>query len=74
MSAFHERVLFPFSAIVGQDKMKTALILNAINPTIGCIVNEGSLEERLTDYRREWISVDALAFFPRHPIIMPFFV
>ena len=41
MSAFHERILFPFSAIVGQDKMKTALILNAINPSIGGVLIRG---------------------------------
>jgi hypothetical protein len=29
------RQLFPFTAIVGQEKMKRALILNAINPQIG---------------------------------------
>ena len=29
---------YPFTAIVGQDKMKRALILNAINPTIGGVL------------------------------------
>ena len=27
-----ERVLYPFCAIVGQEQMKRALILNIINP------------------------------------------
>src|SRR5207245_11179784 len=30
-----ERFVYPFSAIVGQDKMKLALVLNAIHPAIG---------------------------------------
>ena len=29
---------FPFSAIVGQEKLKEALILNAINPAIGGVL------------------------------------
>ena len=41
MSRVHERILFPFSAIVGQDRMKTALILNAINPSIGGVLIRG---------------------------------
>ena len=32
---------FPFSAIVGQDRMKLALILNAINPAIGGVLIRG---------------------------------
>src|SRR2546422_9817835 len=30
-----DRYSYPFTAIVGQDEMKMALVLNAINPTIG---------------------------------------
>lgn len=33
--------LFPFTAIVGQEKMKRALILNAINPQIGGVLIRG---------------------------------
>lgn len=33
--------IFPFSAIVGQERMKRALILNAINPRIGGVLIRG---------------------------------
>ncbi|GBF36508.1 magnesium chelatase subunit D family protein [Methanofervidicoccus abyssi] len=33
--------VFPFTAIVGQEKMKKALILNAINPKIGGVLIRG---------------------------------
>ena len=33
--------IFPFTAIVGQETMKTALILNAINPKIGGVLIRG---------------------------------
>lgn len=33
--------IFPFTAIVGQDKMKRALVLNAISPAIGGVVIRG---------------------------------
>jgi len=36
-----ERVLYPFPAIVNQEKMKKALIFNAINPNIGGVLIEG---------------------------------
>lgn len=35
------QVLYPFPAIVGQERMKRALILNAINPNIGGVLIEG---------------------------------
>ncbi|MCW4018154.1 MAG: putative cobaltochelatase [Candidatus Bathyarchaeota archaeon] len=35
------KTIYPFSAIVGQDKMKLALILNAINPKIGGVLLRG---------------------------------
>jgi magnesium chelatase ATPase subunit I len=34
-------VIFPFTAIVGQDKMKRALILNAVSPQIGGVLIRG---------------------------------
>jgi Mg-chelatase subunit ChlI len=35
------QVIFPFTSIVGQDTMKTALILNAISPRIGGVLIRG---------------------------------
>ena len=32
------RVAFPFSAIVGQDEMKRAILLTAVDPTIGGVL------------------------------------
>ncbi|WP_067259742.1 ATP-binding protein [Methanobrevibacter cuticularis] len=36
-----KRTVFPFTAIVGQEKIKKALILNAINPSIGGVLIKG---------------------------------
>jgi Mg-chelatase subunit ChlI len=36
-----DRYSFPFTAIVGQERMKLALVLNAINPTIGGVLIRG---------------------------------
>lgn len=36
-----EQTIFPFNAIVGQDKMKLALILNIINPTLSGVLIRG---------------------------------
>ncbi|MEM0236070.1 magnesium chelatase subunit D family protein, partial [Thermofilum sp.] len=38
---YHTRYVFPFTAIVGQEKMKKALLLNAINPKIGGVLIRG---------------------------------
>jgi Mg-chelatase subunit ChlI len=35
------RPIFPFSAILGQEKMKKALVLNAIDPSIGGVLIRG---------------------------------
>src|SRR5690606_1050076 len=35
------RAVFPFTAIVGQEKMKRALILNAVSPRIGGVLIRG---------------------------------
>src|SRR5438046_3644539 len=36
-----DRYSYPFTAIVGQDEMKLALVLNAINPTVGGVLIRG---------------------------------
>src|SRR3979490_3015693 len=36
-----ERFVYPFSAIVGQDKMKLALVLNAVHPATGGVLIRG---------------------------------
>jgi magnesium chelatase subunit D len=41
MSHHLKKPLLPFSAIVGQELMKKALLLNAINPTIGGVLIRG---------------------------------
>jgi len=40
-SSYVKRKILPFTAIVGQEKMKLALILNAINPSIGGVLIRG---------------------------------
>lgn len=35
------RMVYPFPAIVGQEKMKKGLILNAISPRLGGILIRG---------------------------------
>ncbi|RLB17022.1 MAG: magnesium chelatase ATPase subunit I [Deltaproteobacteria bacterium] len=37
----NRKLIYPFTAIVGQEKMKTALILNAINPKLGGVLIRG---------------------------------
>lgn len=37
----YRRFTFPFSAITGQEKMKKALLLNAVNPRIGGVLVRG---------------------------------
>jgi Mg-chelatase subunit ChlI len=37
----HFNDIYPFTAIVGQEQMKKALILNAINPRIGGVLIKG---------------------------------
>ncbi|MCB2215409.1 ATP-binding protein [Desulfofustis glycolicus] len=36
-----KRSVFPFTALVGQEKMKTALLLNAVDPAIGGVLISG---------------------------------
>ncbi len=37
----YRRMIYPFTAIVGQEKMKLALLLNALNPAIGGVLIRG---------------------------------
>lgn len=37
----NKKILYPFTAIVGQEKMKEALILNIINPALGGVLIRG---------------------------------
>ncbi len=37
----HKFVIFPFTALVGQETMKKALLINAIDPTVGGVVIKG---------------------------------
>jgi magnesium chelatase subunit D len=41
MSYHHTRIFFPFSAIVGMENAKLALMVNAVNPLIGGVVLAG---------------------------------
>src|SRR5512136_495324 len=34
-------VVYPFTAVVGQDRMRRALVLNAVNPRIGGVLIRG---------------------------------
>ncbi|MHB1120392.1 MAG: ATP-binding protein, partial [Bellilinea sp.] len=34
-------VIYPFTAIVGQERMKRALVLNAVDPRIGGVLIRG---------------------------------
>ena len=36
-----EKLLFPFVAVVGQDDMKKALLLNIVDPSIGGALIKG---------------------------------
>lgn len=39
--AHEERTSYPFSAIVGQDALKTALLINAVDPRVGGVLIRG---------------------------------
>src|SRR5881398_2065230 len=65
MSVVLDRHSFPFTAIVGQESMKLALILNAIVPTIGGVLIRG---ERGTG---KSTAVRALAsLLPEHDVVI----
>ncbi|HDI74156.1 MAG TPA: magnesium chelatase, partial [Candidatus Korarchaeota archaeon] len=73
------RYVLPFTAIVGQEKMKKALILNAINPRIGGLLIRGekgtgksTAVRALADLLPEIEVVDSCPFNcnPRNPAEM----
>lgn len=41
MTHHHSKIYFPFSAIVGMEDAKLALMVNAVNPLIGGVVLAG---------------------------------
>ncbi|MDD5143631.1 putative cobaltochelatase [Methanoregula sp.] len=56
--------IYPFSAIVGQEQMKKALLLNAINPRIGGVLIKGEKGTAKSTAAR------ALArLLPEHPVV-----
>ena len=48
---------FPFSAIVGQDEMVEALLINAVDPTVGGVLVRG---ERFTEFTEPPFDREAL--------------
>ncbi|MHB8572122.1 MAG: ATP-binding protein [Candidatus Dormibacteria bacterium] len=59
-----ERSVFPFTAIVGQDAMKLALVLNAVNPAVGGVLIRGEKGTGKTT------AVRALArLLPEHEVV-----
>ena len=65
------RTIFPFTAIVGQERMKRALILTAVNPQIGGVLIRG---ERGT--AKSTASRALAALLPEVPVVqgMPFWL
>ena len=47
-------MLYPFTAIVGQEEMKLALLLNAINPSIGGVLIEGERAQQSPQLYVHW--------------------
>ncbi len=41
MSSIRKRRVFPFTAVIGQEEMKLALLLNVIDPRIGGVMIMG---------------------------------
>lgn len=64
---------FPFTAIIGQDTMKRALVLNVVNPKLGGVLIQGEkgrqsrplCELLLTFFRRAAASRDAVSMMIR---------
>ena len=56
MTAPRKRRVFPFTAVIGQEEMKLALLLNVIDPRIGHV----DLRNRLSDAGGERMGRDAV--------------
>ena len=54
--------VFPFTAIIGQEEMKKALILNVVNPRLGGVLIQGEkgTAKSTAYYRRENVFKDAI--------------
>ncbi len=65
-----KRSVFPFSAIVGQERMKKALLLNAVNPKLGGVLIRGEKGTAKSTAVRALASllpeIDAVADCPFH--------
>jgi hypothetical protein len=63
MGAMRQRAgVVPFSALVGQDAMKRALLLNAVNPAIGGVLirgQKGTAKSTVTRVRRHFSAMSA---------------
>ncbi|MBN2107171.1 MAG: VWA domain-containing protein [Deltaproteobacteria bacterium] len=72
----HKFVVFPFSAIVGQELLKKALLINAIDPSIGGVLIKGdkgtgkSTAVRALAYSLPKIKIVADCPFQCHPEIL----
>jgi len=55
-----DRYSYPFTAIVGQEQMKLALVLNAINPAIGGVLIRGEQGTGKSTALRALAKIDTL--------------
>ena len=60
------RPIFPFTALVGQERMKLGLLLNAINPKIGGVLVRGEKGTAKSTAARA-----LAALLPEEPTIAP---
>ena len=62
-----ERRLYPFPAITGQDKLKTACLANVVNPRIGGLLISGPKGTGKSTVVRAIGSVLSVRLRPRRP-------